>query len=492
MDAMEPPDGQAGPPDGAASRAPFWGLALAVLALVAFFLIRPAVQDLPYYRPRPGGRTYDYWQLVLLAFGPYAWALRAVRRGMRVPVRLLLGVAAAVYVAAVPAPAQQSQDVYQYLVYGRMAVEGISPYAAVPADAPNGWLAFSSWHDTASVYGPAWTFASQLAVAATGSLTGAFLLIKAVAGALAVTAAAGLARADRTGDGFAPLAFALNPFVVVSAGIGAHADVAIAAAFAWAIVADRQGRPWTATGLLVAAALVKPYAAIALLVWLVAVGRRQGAGRAVAHAAASAIAGVAAFAPYWGDGALRGLAEVGRRVSASLTGSAVRLIAANPDSADAGAGAAGAAGRAVAAAAMVAGIAWAVRSARTRDRPWEVAAAVSMLYVLVTPWYLYWHLLGALVLVVAAGGRALTAATLTFSATSLVVVAAPMTSGFQTLDLIAQTAIRYGPPVGAGLLLRGRYTRARADRGPRGDAGGLRGGHVPARGARAAEGPRDA
>ena len=501
------PDGRGARPGRAASAIPLAALVGTLAGLAAFFLVRPALQDLPYYRPRPGGRTYDYWQLVVVASVPWAVAMWSEVRAPRVRPGVLLGIAAVLYVALIPAPAQQSQDVYQYLVYGRMAVDGYSPFAVLPVDANSPWLAYSSWHRTASVYGPAWTALSQVAVWLGRSLTGAFLIVKAAAAILTVLTAWGLARAAglrRTAPGpggpegpgsgpvspsVAVLAFAFNPLVFVSGGLGAHADVAVAAAFAWAVVAERRGRPWRVTALLAVAALVKPYAALGLAVWLIALWRRSGPAAAFRHAGASAAAAVVAFAPYWGGlDTFRGLAEIGSRASASLIGSLVRIAAGNPDSANAGATLEGAAGRIVALVLIGAGIAWAARSRTTRDDPWPAAAAVSLLYVAVTPWYLYWHLLGALALAIAAARPALLAGALTFGASSMIVVPGGRLGG-EVPGLLIQTALRYAPPIAAGVLT---YTRPRADRRPSSRTGRLRGRDVAPPGAGAAGGPRDA
>ncbi len=487
------PEGRDVRPGRAASAISLVALVATLGALAAFFLIRPALQDAPYYRPRPGGRTYDYWELVVVASVPWAIAMWGEARGGRARTGVLLGVAAVLYTALIPAPAQQSQDIYQYLIYGRMALDGYSPFAVLPVDAHSPWLAFSSWHRTASVYGPAWTALSQASVWLGRSLTGAFLVMKAAAAALTLVAAWGLVRAAGLRRGsmtpsLAVLAFAFNPLVFVSAGLGAHADVAVAAAFAWAVVAERRGRPWGVTALLAVAALVKPYAALGLAVWLIVLWRRSGAGSAGRHALASAGAAVAAFAPYWsGLDTFRGLGEIGSRASASLVGSVVRIAAGNPDSANAGATAAGAAGRVLALALIAGGIVWAARWRRTPDDPWTAAAAVSLLYVAVTPWYLYWHLLGALALAIAAAHPALLGGALTFGASSMIVVPGGRLGG-EVPGLVVQTALRYAPPFVAGVLT---YTRPRADRRPSSEARGLRGRDDAPPGAGPAGGPRD-
>jgi alpha-1,6-mannosyltransferase len=491
MNTTEPPGGQDRSTDGAASSFPFWALVAALVGLTAFFLIRPAVQDLGYYRPRPGGRTFDFWYLVLAAFLPYAWALVAARRGMRVPAPLLFGAAAVLYTAMIPAPPQQSQDVYQYLVYGRMAAEGISPYAVLPNQVPNGWLAFAVWRDTASIYGPVWTAVSHLAVVATGSLTGALLFLKAVAAGLALAATAGLYRSDPERGPWAAVAFAFSPLVLVSAGLGAHADVAVAAAFAWAIVAERRGRPWLTTGLLLVATLVKLYAGLALAVWLIALARRRGFGRAALHGVVAVTAAVAAFVPYWGGAdSFRGFAEIGTRTSTSLLGALIRLGIGDPASASTGSGSVVMAARVVMVAVLLGGLLWVIRSRDTPEQPWRAAATLSVLYLLVTPWYLYWHLLGALTLALAAAEAGVLTGVLVFSGTSLLVVATPFATGHKAVNLVLQTAARYGIPIAAGLRTHRRYTRGRDHPGAGSGDGGLPGGRGAPRGARTAEGPR--
>ncbi|MEX2458411.1 MAG: hypothetical protein WD770_05445, partial [Actinomycetota bacterium] len=479
-----------------ASTAPFWILAAALGGLAAFFLVRPFLQDLPAYRPRRGSRAFDYWPLVLGAFVPYAWALRAALRGMRLRPAVLLGTTGLVLAAFVPAPAQQSQDVYQYLIYGEMALHGVSPLAVPPYLFGSPWLAYSAFQSTPSVYGPVWTALSAAVVWMGGSLMGAFLVMKALAAALGVAAAAGLARS--AGDGPAWLtptvsvvAFGLNPLVVVSTGLGAHADVAIAAAFAWAIVAERRGRPAATTALLAAAALVKPYAGIALVVWLIALWKRRGAPAVLLHAGACAVLATGSFAPYWeGADTFRGLARIGGNVSSSIVGTLVRLISGVHD-ATAGSTTAGTVGRVVAATILLAALVGIARSPRTAGEPWRAAALVSVVYVLVTPWYLYWHLLGALALVVASAEPALVAGTLTFSGSSLIVAGASQTR-FGSAGSLLQLALRYGPPLAASRWAARRYTAPRADHDPGGHDGRLRRRDGAPRGARAPGGAGDA
>src|SRR6185436_17638694 len=84
--------------------------------------------------------------------------------------------------------------------------------------------------------------------------------------------------------GFVLLAFALNPLVVFSVGLGAHPDIVVAALIAGAVVAEQREQDAATTMLLVLAALVKAYAALILVAWLIALVKRRGARTGVAHA----------------------------------------------------------------------------------------------------------------------------------------------------------------------------------------------------------------
>src|SRR5262249_36537898 len=101
----------------------FVALVACLGAVAAFFLIRPAFAAGGYFRPRSNTGSSD-WFLVALCFVPYGLALRSYALGDRPPIRFLLWSAVAVYVVLIPAPAQQSQDLYQSLLYGKMALHG--------------------------------------------------------------------------------------------------------------------------------------------------------------------------------------------------------------------------------------------------------------------------------------------------------------------------------------------------------------------------------
>jgi hypothetical protein len=428
---------------------------LALLGFSLFFLVRPALDPAPAYRPRPPGTTQAYSFLVVAAFLPYAAAVWAARRGVRL--RWALGGTVLLHAVVLPAALSQSQDLYAYLFYGKMwAVHGANPYIDLPLRfAADPWFPWVRWPDQPTVYGPLWTIVTAgPAWVGQASLPLAFSLAKVETAALGAATVTGLVRAAR-GRGMNPafslLLVAWNPLVIVSLPLGGHPDVALTAAWMWAMVADRRGHSVRATLLLTAAALVKAYAGVVLLVYLVALARRSPvvAGRAVA---ASAGLAVVAWAPFWaGPDTLSGLARVGARASSSLGGTVELALAAALPEAVAG-WIVRAAGLAVLAAVVVR---VASRDGFPAD-PWPGAAAAFAAYLAVTPWFLPWHLAGLLALAGVAASRRLRAASFAFSGT------APLTASFGGTwwGQGIQTALRYGIPAAAWIRAGARPARA--------------------------------
>jgi hypothetical protein len=430
-------------------------LLVTLLGLAVFFLVRPVVAQAPVYRPRPAGSPFAYWYLEAAAFVPYWLTLLSARRRPLPRTGVVLGGAAVLYLVLIPAPAQQSQDVYQYLVYGKMAAAGINPYVAIPAQTGDPWLAFGLWDDAPTVYGPLWTMLTAGAVRlSAGSLLGAFFTVKTATAALAVGAAALLARSrSSAGHGsatFAAVAFAYNPLVVFSVGLGAHADVAVAAALAGAVVAERRGHGAVTTVLAAAATLVKVYAGVGLIAWLISLAWRRGARVVFGHAALAAAVFAAAYAPFWAGGdTLSGISRVRGLASASLGGTIIRALAGLPNDAAAGASLAGSVVRVLGALALVAAVVMVARSRTTAEEPWKAAALLFAVYLLVTPWYLPWHLLGLVALATAVTDDRLSWPVWVFAGTSLIVASGATTLPAQlaVVGLVIQAILRYAPPV---------------------------------------------
>src|SRR5436309_6932481 len=158
-------------------------LFLGSAALGLFFLISPALTGERYYKVGFHANPQMYARQILLLFIPYAFALRAWRKGARVPMYLLLGGAILLHLIVLFAPPPQSQDFYQYLFYGRMqAVHGANPYVDLPSKFwADSWIPWTRWHNQTSVYGPVWMLITWGVVKTAGnSMTLAFVELKLV------------------------------------------------------------------------------------------------------------------------------------------------------------------------------------------------------------------------------------------------------------------------------------------------------------------------
>ena len=423
---------------------------VALLAFALFFLVPPFLDAAPAYRPRPSGTTYAYSFLVVAAFLPYAGAVWASRRGLSL--RTALTGAAVLHLVLLPAALTQSQDVYAYLFYGKMwAVHGANPVAELPLRfGSDPWFAWMRWPDQPSVYGPLWTMLTGGIARLSGeSLMGALLLVKAAVVGLTTVAVAGLVReaqARGIDPGRVVVLFAWNPVVLVSLPLGGHADAAVAACWGWAALQDRRGRTVTAALLLAAAALVKAYAAIALVVYLVALIRRR-AGWVRAGVAAAGLA-VLSYLPFLaGERTLAGLVRAADEASASLGGGVEMLLRAFlPE--DLAAGIVLVAGLAV----IVTVITVSASREGFADDPWPAVSAAFLTYVAVTPWFLYWHQVGLLAVAAVAASGPVRAAAYAFSGTSMLTASFDGSPWGRTV----QTALRYGVPAGAYLMTRRR------------------------------------
>ena len=221
------------------------------LALVAVCvaLAWPSSSPLePVNAGRPGGDTAWAWAFLgsaaaaLAAYGLGVLALR--RRAARLVTVVVL--AAAIQLAPLAAPLLLSTDVWAYWDYGRIAtVHDGNPYRSVPADFP-GDPAFpyvgAEWRDDTTVYGPAFTLASEpLAAAAGTSADAAAWIYKSLAAVaiLVATACAGLLARQKV----AAVAFAgWNPLLAIHLAGGGHNDAWVAALVLGAMAFAATGR----------------------------------------------------------------------------------------------------------------------------------------------------------------------------------------------------------------------------------------------------------
>jgi hypothetical protein len=254
--------------------------------------------------PRHGGHPVGsaLWSWLFLgfacaAFVLYAGGLWALRHGARM--RLVLVLALAIQLAPLAAPLLISTDAWTYWDYGRIAaVHGANPYVNNPDDFQGDpafrWVGMG-WWDTSSVYGPAFTLASEpLALADGGSAWAAGWTYKALAAACMAAIVLLVARLTRS-----PFAVAFagwNPVLALHMAGGGHNDAWMAALVVAALAAAATGRRQLAGVAWALAILVKW---VPLLFLGLRAAEARGTRREVAHlgfaAALAAVLGLATW-----------------------------------------------------------------------------------------------------------------------------------------------------------------------------------------------------
>jgi Glycosyltransferase family 87 len=278
-----------------------------VLGLVAACTVLAWPEQSPLV-PQEGGRhdgdrSLAVAILVCAAVGYAAYALGALAlRAWEESLRLRAVVALAVAIQLVPlaAPLLLSTDAWAYWAYGRIAASlGGNPYRDEPQDY-RGDAAFehlgTDWRETTSVYGPAFTLASEpLALAAGESAYAAAWLYKALAAAALLACTLLAARLARRRS----LAAALvgwNPLLALHFAGGGHNDAWMMALVLAALALAAAGRPRLAGAAWALGVLVKW---IPLLLLPLRALEARATGRRVDHLGfALVVACVAALATW--------------------------------------------------------------------------------------------------------------------------------------------------------------------------------------------------
>ncbi len=331
------------------------------------------------------GSAWLFLVLLGTAFGGYAAALWLLRRSAA-RVAAVAAVALVVQLTPLAAPLLLSTDAWTYWGYGWTAAEGgESPYSVPPEQIPANpalpWMG-AAWRDTTSVYGPAFTLASEpLAAAAGDSETIAAWQYKSLAAASVLVAAALAARVARRR--VLALAFVgWNPLLAVHLAGGGHNDAWVGALAAAAVALAASRRAQAAGAVWSLAVLVKWVPVIFLLLHLLELrARRQKVpllGVAATAAALLALA-TARYGITWAS-ALAPLAENASRETSYA-------VPARLESAGVPRGLA----LGSAAAALVVGLAWLAREAsRGRARLGLSACLVLVTTPYLAVWYLAW------------------------------------------------------------------------------------------------------
>jgi hypothetical protein len=220
------------------------------------------------------------------------------RRGAAFTAVLALGLA--IQLAPLAAPLLLSTDAWTYWDYGRIAaVHDGNPYEDPPEaypDDPAYPYVGAEWRDETSVYGPAFTLASEpLALAAGSSADAAAWIYKALA-ALALVAAALLAARLSPRPAFAAAFVAWNPVLAVHFAGGGHNDAWMAALVLAALALGASGRRQLAGAAWVAAILIKW---VPLILFPLRVLQARAQGRQVGHLGFAAAAVVLMGLAFW-------------------------------------------------------------------------------------------------------------------------------------------------------------------------------------------------
>jgi Glycosyltransferase family 87 len=218
------------------------------------------------------------------AVAAYGLGLLVLRR--RAPrLAAVAALAVAIQLAPLAAPLLLSTDAWAYWDYGRIAtVHDGNPYRDSPGDFPDD-PAFaysgSEWRDATTVYGPAFTLASEpLAVAAGTSANAAAWIYKSLAAVaiLAATACVGLLARRKS---FAVAFAGWNPLLAIHLAGGGHNDAWVAALVLGAMALASVGRLRLAGAAWALAVLVKW---VPLLLLPLRALEARATGRRVEHA----------------------------------------------------------------------------------------------------------------------------------------------------------------------------------------------------------------
>jgi hypothetical protein len=185
--------------------------------------------------------------LVLLAaaFVAYIGGL-AFARSAPPRVAAVATIACAIQLVPLGAPLLLSTDAWAYWDYGRLAaVHGANPYRVSPdefrSDPAFAFIGMS-WRDSSTVYGPAFTLASEPLASAAGSSADAAAWIYKSLAAIAVLAAAALAARLSVRPALALAFVGWNPLLAVHFAGGGHNDAWLALLVVGALAAAASGR----------------------------------------------------------------------------------------------------------------------------------------------------------------------------------------------------------------------------------------------------------
>lgn len=161
-----------------------------------------------------------------------ALSLNAMRRGWRVPPRLILAAGIIGAIALALLPPFGSSDHLSYAAYGRMAITGHNPYTTTPAALARLGdpvaAAVQDWRHTPSVYGPVAVAGQALAAKVGGDSVRLIVFVLSLLNVLAFVATGlmlhWLSRGDPARQLRAALLWTANPLLLTVLVAGEHVD----------------------------------------------------------------------------------------------------------------------------------------------------------------------------------------------------------------------------------------------------------------------------
>jgi hypothetical protein len=344
-----------------------------------------------------------------------------------------------------------SKDVLSYLVYGRaFGAYGLNPYTTTPANMQFDFnFRLIDWHDVVSVYGPVWTLLCTalykvIAPLAATNIWGYIVAFRGLGLAFHLGNAALiwyiLGRVRPRDQVAGTILYAWNPLPLIEFAGNGHNDAGLVFFLLAAVaaqVAERR-RPWLVTLCLTLSVLTKfitllVVPAYALMLWRTtpaAPGRWISRARILAWARAGIVA-LAAFAILWAPfaAALRDpLFLLNSSAASKYDNSLLQLLYWSLRGLFAAVLPAARSHELANTLVMGAGrlaflVIWLVLTWRSRDLTSWIRGSFWILFaylVLATPWFWPWYVTWLVGLAPLVGGRRATAATLTFSASVLV------------------------------------------------------------------------
>jgi Glycosyltransferase family 87 len=213
---------------------------------------------------REGGRAAQRGELLFLALlgvAAIAYALAVLLFRRRGSLRIAIAIAVVVQLLPLGAPLMLSTDAWTYWSYGWIAEKAHgNPYRDTLVEypgSPASEVAGNSWLDTITVYGPAFTAASEGVAALAGrSSDRAAWIFKSLAAAATLAAALLAARIARR-PGLAVVVIGWNPVLAVHLAGGGHNDAWLGALILAALALGAAGHSNAEGGAWVTAIAVK-------------------------------------------------------------------------------------------------------------------------------------------------------------------------------------------------------------------------------------------